>query len=69
MCVTDSYRVESAGYTLKSSENEFKFMALQSRKVNSMNSYSAWRVRMRIPRLSDLISPWSAVYADLAASL
>ena len=35
MCVTDSYRVESAGYTLKSSENEFKFMALQSWKVKS----------------------------------
>ena len=39
MCVTDSYRVESAGYTLKSSENEFKFMALQSRKVNEFNEF------------------------------
>ena len=26
-------------------------------------------VGMRIPRLSDLVSPWSAVYADLAAEL
>ena len=43
--VTDTYRVvKSAGYTLNSSENEFKFMALQSWRVNSMNSYSTCRV-------------------------
>ena len=43
--VTDTYRVvKSAGYTLNSSENEFKFMALQSWRVNSMNSYSQCRV-------------------------
>ena len=42
--VTDTYRVvKSAGYTLNSSENEFKFMALQSWRVNSMNSYSTCR--------------------------
>ena len=42
--VTDTYRVvKSAGYTLNSSENEFKFMALQSWRVNSMNSYSQCR--------------------------
>ena len=36
--VTDTYRVvKSAGYTLNSSENEFKFMVLQSWRVNSMN--------------------------------
>ena len=44
--VTDTYRVvKSAGYTLNSSENEFKFMALQSWRVNSMNSYSTCRER------------------------
>ena len=44
--VTDTYRVvKSAGYTLNSSENEFKFMALQSWRVNSMNSYSTCRLR------------------------
>ena len=49
--VTDTYRVvKSAGYTLNSSENEFKFMALQSWRVNSMNSYSTCRVVPGDPR-------------------
>ena len=55
--VTDTYRVvKSAGYTLNSSENEFKFMALQSWRVNSMNSYSTCRVTTsgcRIERIAD----------------
>ena len=38
-------------------------------RLRDVIAMGARAVRMRIPRLSDLISPWSTVYADLTASL
>ena len=38
-------------------------------RLRDVIAMGARAVGMRIPRLSDLVSPWSAVYADLAAEL